>query len=160
MPTSTSGRDSKRSSRTSTTEANKSSTSDRRAKAQSQQIYKQGRRPSQQVEDGLKVSAERPGVKSRTNSAPLVQTAVDAKRSSTGQKSTRAQQDGPATTAKKAGEHAQDEDEVAGVVGAIRHFQPFRKDGVCIGDGASNRCADAESMSSLRNPCRTSISQS
>jgi len=137
MPTSTPGRDSKRSSRTSTTEANKSSTSDRRAKAQSQQIYKQGRRPSQQVEDGLKVSAERPGVKSRTNSAPLVQTAADAKRSSTGQKSTRSQQDGPATTAKKAvGGQAQDEDEVAGVVGAIRHFQPFRKDGVCISHGA------------------------
>lgn len=104
---------------------------DRRQKAQSVQVETGRRRPSQQIEKPVRVADERPVVKSRTNSAPLVsRRADDATRQddSHGGAQSRAQASSArASTAVTVPElDAQDEDEVAGVVGAIRHFQPFQ----------------------------------
>ena len=127
MPTSNSGRESRRSSKSgpSGNEANKSS--ERREKAKSSQIYDGKRRGSKQAESTLGSVPERPGLKGRTNSAPLVEARI------TQPGSWDTLEDGPQTSksssAPKIGAggvgDAQDEDEVAGVVGAVRRFQPF-----------------------------------
>ena len=132
MPTPSSGRESRRGSKPNATsnEAYKSS-NERREKAKSSQIYDSRRRPSRQAESGLGSASARPQLKGRTNSAPLIdrggadhgsrqsdrygdQTAVSSTASTTPRAGTYADRD------------AQDEDEVAGVVGALKTYQPFK----------------------------------
>ena len=84
----------------------------------------------------MKISAQRPDGKSRTNSAPLVQTISEPGRRDAvenGDKpyasdlDSRNRDEGPVAIA-----NGQDEDEVAGVVGTLKHFQPFRNHEVGI----------------------------
>ena len=87
------------------------------------------RRPSQQAESALTISSERPNLKGRTNSAPLVQHAAAAQRAiGDGTRTPR----NPVSheSDRTDGIDAQDEDEVAGVVGAVNRFQPFRTSAV------------------------------
>lgn len=107
---------------------------DRRQKAQSVQVETGRRRPSQQIEKQLRIADERPSVKSRINSAPLVSRRVDdASRQEDGHDDAQPRAQAASARASKAIPDlgAQDEDEVAGVVGAIRHFQPFQPPEVC-----------------------------
>lgn len=132
MPTPSSGRDSSRRSSKSGPSGNdayKRNGSDRREKAKSSQVYEGSkRRGSRQAESGLdSVNEQRPGLKSRTNSAPLLepQSRYDVA-AARGQTSVRATAPStPVASGEDVGT-AQDEDEVAGVVGAVRHFQPFQ----------------------------------
>lgn len=79
--------------------------------------------------DGLQTVPERPRLKNRTNSAPLVETRRTALDQHGGPKEGSGH--GAAETAAKSPTGAavvdgQDEDEVAGVVGAVRQYQPFQ----------------------------------
>lgn len=132
MPTPSSGRESRRGSKSnaSANEAYKSS-SDRREKAKSSQIYDSRRRPSRQAESGLGSASARPQLKGRTNSAPL----IDRGGAEAGARQSDRYGDQPAasstaSTTPRAGGYgdvdAQDEDEVAGVVGTLKSYQPFK----------------------------------
>jgi len=134
MRTSSSGRESRRSSKS---EQDAPRTSDRHEKARSTQVHGSvhsgARRGSvQQSQEGLQSVPERPRLKSRTNSAPLVET----RRAAPGQpggsrdggahkaaESVAKSRTSPAGAAMADG---QDEDEVAGVVGAVRQYEPFQ----------------------------------
>ncbi|KAK3681546.1 hypothetical protein LTR37_020854 [Vermiconidia calcicola] len=125
MPTPSSGRDSRRSSKSGPSGNDAYKSSERKEKAKSSQVYDSRRRGSKQVESGLGSVDERPKLKGRTSSAPLIEpqrhAVGDGEQTpphSTGSSTPRATQGGV--------EAAQDEDEVAGVVGAIKHYQPFQ----------------------------------
>lgn len=126
MPTPSSGRESKRSSKSSAGANEAYRGSERREKSKSSQVYEAQRRGSKQAESGLVGASARPQVKGRTNSAPL----IDARGADTASRQN--VEDGKQTgsSTPRAGrsdlQDAQDEDEVAGVVGAVRHFQPFQ----------------------------------
>ena len=126
MPTPSSGRESKRSSKSSAGANEAYKSSDRREKSKSSQVYVGQRRGSRQAESELANASARPPLKGRTNSAPL----IDARGADTGSRHN--VEDGRQTgsSTPRAGprgyQDAQDEDEVAGVVGAVRHFQPFQ----------------------------------
>ena len=129
MPTPSSGRDSRRSSKSgpSGNDAHKSSNSDRREKTKSAQVYDDRRRGSRQTESGLGSVSERPQLTSRTNSAPLLE--PGARYGGARGEQTSSARTTASSTSKVGSEDAgdaQDEDEVAGVVGAVRHFQPFQ----------------------------------
>lgn len=103
------------------------SSSERREKAKSSQ-YDGQRRGSRQVE-----AEERQRLKSRTNSAPLVDARLGGGRE--GEQQTKGRRKGGAATPQIGGvisEDAQDEDEVAGVVGAVRDLKPFRSPEVML----------------------------
>ena len=131
MPTPTAS--SRRSSRSGGGQQSSSSTGDayksseRREKAKSSQIYVGLRRGSRQVE--TIATEERPRLKSRTNSAPLVDARLggqeDGERTSKGgggggRRGQQSQVGGVIS------EDAQDSDEEAGVVGAVKDLKPFR----------------------------------
>ena len=135
MPTPSPGRDSRRGSKQSGQSGNDAyKSTDRREKAKSSQVYDGRRRASKQAESSGSSVPQRPGLKSRTNSAPLVETRdgqsgvhkvdVDGEKPRVGGKSSSTPRIGAVET-------AQDEDEVAGVVGAVRKFQPFQSPEVC-----------------------------
>lgn len=132
MPSSNSGRDSRRSSKSgpSGNEAYKSS--DRREKAKSSQVYPSSRRGSRQAESTLGSVPERPSVKGRTYSAPLVDRVGEPGRRDElhdGEQTRKESKSSSAPRVDAGGvgvEDAQDEDEVAGVVGAVKRFQPFQ----------------------------------
>ena len=131
MPTSSSGRESRRNSKPNVA-ANGShkSSSDRRQKTQSTEVYTGRRRPSQQADNGIQLSTQRPEAKIRTNSAPLVHTISEPGLRNGLEKTDKISNSEldlrrRVATANSV-EHGQDEDEVAGVVGAIKHFEPFR----------------------------------
>lgn len=126
MPTPTPSSSSRRSSRAggqggggAGDEAHKSS--ERREKAKSSQ-YDGRRRGSRQVE-----VEERPRLKSRTNSAPLVDARLggreDGEQTSKG---ARRGQAAPPQVGDVISEDAQDSDEEAGVVGTVKDLKPFR----------------------------------
>lgn len=128
MPTPSSGRESRRGSSSKSTatadEAYRRSGYSRDKKAKSSQIYDSRR----QTDGTLGSATARPQLKGRTNSAPLIQRAsntqhVDEHGDETPVSST-------TSTTPRLGSHAigeaQDEDEVAGVVGAVRAYQPFK----------------------------------
>lgn len=126
MPTPGSGRESRRSSKSGASGSEAYKSSERREKAKSSQVYDSRRRGSKQAESGLGSVSERPQLKGRTNSAPLIearvrqgvrdgeQTGDEGKGSSTPRATYGGDEDG------------RDEDEVAGVVGAVRNLQPFQ----------------------------------
>lgn len=133
MSTSSSRNQSRRTSRSgpSTTSKEKDthkSSSDRRLKAKSTQIETGRRRGSQQTESGLVIASDRPALKSRVNSAPLVRRVADIGGAAGDGTHERKDDDvADALAAVESGDlDAQDEDEVAGVVGAVKHFQPFK----------------------------------
>lgn len=132
MPTSTSGRDSRRSSKSGPSSNDAVKSSERREKAKSSQSYStayiNARRES--VQRNLGSVPERPRVKSRTRSAPSIEprkpgaaqltaSIEDADQDTEGRSIT--PQSGGGAMA-----DGQDEDEVAGVVGAVRQYQPFQ----------------------------------
>ena len=131
MPTPSSGRESRRDSSSksaaTTTEAYKRSGYSREKKAKSSQIYDSRR----QTDGTLGSATPRPQLKGRTNSAPLVDRAgaetntqlVDGHGERTALSSNASTT--PRVSSYAIGE-AQDEDEVAGVVGAARAYQPFK----------------------------------
>lgn len=140
MSTSSSRNQSRRTSRSGPSSSNKETThkssSERRSKAKSAQIVSDSgrRRASQQADTGLVVAAERPALKSRVNSAPLAQRQRIAEGSDDEdpRSGLRGEEGGDATVAEERPVvDAQDEDEVAGVVGAVKHFQPFKTPEVC-----------------------------
>lgn len=129
MPTPNAGRESRRSSKSGASGSDAYHSSERREKAKSSQSYttaqSASRRGSVQPQGSdLGSVPERPGLKSRTRSAPLVEyrkappahpdTAEDRADGHEGQAGGGALADG------------RDEDEVAGVVGAVRQYQPFQ----------------------------------
>ena len=132
MPTPSSGRESRRGSKSNATanEAYKSS-SERREKAKSSQVYDSRRRPSRQAESALASAPARPQLKGRTNSAPLIDRggAEHANRQ-TDRYGDQTAGSSTASTTPRATTYvdwdAQDEDEVAGVVGAFKTYQPFK----------------------------------
>lgn len=96
--------------------------SERREKAKSSQIYDARRRGSRQVE-----VEERPRLKSRTNSAPLVNARLGGRED--GEQTSKGARKGQASApqvGEAISEDAQDSDEEAGVVGAVRDIKPFR----------------------------------
>lgn len=95
--------------------------SERREKAKSSQ-YDGRRRGSRQVE-----VEERPRIKSRTNSAPLVDARLGGRED--GEQTSKGARRGQATAPQVGdviSEDAQDSDEEAGVVGAVKDLKPFR----------------------------------
>lgn len=104
--------------------------SERREKAKSSQ-YDGRRRGSRQVEGNA--AEERPRLKSRTNSAPLVDARLggqaDGEQTSKGAGGRRGQQ---SKVEGVISEDAQDSDEEAGVVGAVKDLKPFRSPEVCF----------------------------
>ena len=129
MPTSNSGRDSRRSSKSSATaKAPTKGNSDRKEKAKSSQIYDTSRRPSRQAESVLRIVEERPSGKGRTNSAPLIEGVSKLRRRDEAEDEERTikQSKTPSAPQLDGVEPVQDEDEVAGVVGAIKRFEPFQ----------------------------------
>ena len=127
MPTSSSGRESRRSSKSGESTGYKSS--DRREKAKSSQVYDTSRRPSRQAESGLGIVVERPGLKQRTNSAPVVETLANKQGKTDGDvdgEQVHKEESSASTPRATRVEDGRDEDEVAGVVGAISNFQPFQ----------------------------------
>ncbi|KAK5175027.1 uncharacterized protein LTR77_000163 [Saxophila tyrrhenica] len=104
--------------------SSKSSGSERREKAKSSQ-YEGTRRGSRQVEGsgglGVVREGERPGMKGRTNSAPTIESG--GRNGGGGGKGVSDARRGEAGAG---AEDARDEDEVAGVVGAVKRFQPFQ----------------------------------
>ena len=86
----------------------------------------------------MSVVPERPRVKTRTNSAPLIETRQQQQQQGNGQRQQEVdggeedeeeeEEDGGAAAPTQAGAvvDGQDEDEVAGVVGAVRQYQPFQ----------------------------------
>lgn len=131
MPKPGSGPESRRSSKSglSSNEVHKSS-SDRKLKAKSNQFFDERRRPSQQAESALKISTEHPRLKSRTNSAPLVQTINEPGRRDALENGEKPHNTDLESVNRNVEvdvvEDGQDEDEVAGVVGAVKRFQPFQ----------------------------------
>ena len=131
MPTPSSGRESRRGSKSNAAanEAYKSS-SDRREKAKSSQIYDSRRRPSRQAESALGSASARPQLKGRTNSAPLVDRVAEYGSRQTDRYGDQTAVSSTASTTPRVGTYAdrdaQDEDEVAGVVGAFKTYQPFK----------------------------------
>lgn len=130
MPTPSSRRESRRSSKSSIAGKDTYKSTERREKSKSSQVYDGQRRGSRQAESGAGSVPARPEFKGRTNSAPL----VDARGSQPGhgddvghreQTGAEHRTSEPLQTESRNVEHAQDEDEVAGVVGAMKHFQPF-----------------------------------
>ena len=119
-PTSTSRRSSRSGSQTAGSDAHKSS--ERREKAKSSQ-YDGRRRGSRQVE-----VEERPRLKSRTNSAPL----VDARLGGDGEQTQGGKGGAQRRGQEVISEDAQDSDEEAGVVGAVKDLKPFRSPEVCL----------------------------
>lgn len=97
--------------------------SERREKAKSSQIYDARRRGSRQVE-----VEERPRLKSRTNSAPLVDARLGGREegAQTSKGVRRGQASAPQLVGEAISEDAQDSDEEAGVVGAVKDLKPFR----------------------------------
>ena len=130
MPTPSSGRESRRGSKSSATPSDAQKSSDRREKAKSSQVYDGRRRPSRQAESSLSGAPARPPLKGRTNSAPLIDRGgaeVGARHGNDyGVQS--GHSSNASTNPRAASRHvdAQDEDEVAGVVGAVRTYQPFK----------------------------------
>lgn len=130
MPTPSSGRESRRASKSSATPSEAQKSSDRREKAKSGQIYDSRRRPSRQAESSLSSASARPQLKGRTNSAPLIDRGAVEPGALHGNEY--GGQTGPssnASTTPRVGSRvvdAQDEDEVAGVVGAVKNYQPFK----------------------------------
>ena len=129
MPTPSSGRESRRGSKASATASETYKSSERREKAKSSQVYDSRRRPSRQAE--TPPTSARPQLKGRTNSAPLIdRTGAEP---GTRQGVEHGGQTGASSNASstpRGGSHyvgdAQDEDEVAGVVGAMKSYQPFK----------------------------------
>jgi hypothetical protein len=121
MPTPSSGR---RSSKSGPSGNDAYKSSERREKAKSSQVYESARRGSKQSELGS--VAERPKIKSRTNSAPLIEPRgrYEARASQTG--NVRGKENAARGEVGVGAGDAQDEDEVAGVVGAVKHFSPFQ----------------------------------
>lgn len=160
MPTPSAGRESRRGSK-SNASANEHymSSGDRREKSKSSQIYDSRRRPSRQAESALGSPLARPQLKGRTNSAPLIdrggtepgtryndlysdQTAASSNASTTPR--IRSYGDGD----------AQDEDEVAGVVGALKAYQPFKSFEVCCKktDGCKEHNTNSSAVVDTRGP--------
>jgi hypothetical protein len=112
MPTSGRG-ESRRSSKSGASGNDAYKSSERREKAKSSQVYDSRRRGSKQSGEGRGAAPpERPTLKGRTNSAPVVERrGGQPDRPSKGPSSPRLDED------------AQDEDEVAGVVGAADRLQ-------------------------------------
>lgn len=131
MPTQSSGRESRRSSRSGPTSDEAYKSGERREKAKSSQIYDSRRRSSRQTEGGLSSVSERPKLGGRTNSAPLIEGRHGQNREQTGNRSKESSSTPPPLNDDGV-QDARDEDEVAGVVGAIRHFQPFQNPEVRI----------------------------
>lgn len=145
---SNSARDSRRSSKSSSIshEKHKSST-ERREKAKSSQTYDSPRRGSRQTESTLDVVSERRGLKTRTNSAPVIESRAIRPNGRMRIVETQSQysNDDKKSTAPRvtigAYEDGQDDDEVAGVVGTLRHFEPFPATEVSRIDMARVVCA-------------------
>lgn len=144
MPTSGSGRDARRSSKSGSSGDDAQRSSERREKAKSSQTYSaaysNSRRGSVQPtsQEGLGSVPERPRVKTRTNSAPLIEVRKAGGELSEDQDEDAAEQeeiearDFAAPAGGGAMADGQDEDEVAGVVGALRQYHPFQSPEVCI----------------------------
>lgn len=139
MPGTHSNRESRRSSKSSLPSNSKEDAEKRserrREKAKSSQIYESSRRGSKQAESGLGSLSERPKLKGRTNSTPVVsRVAEPGHRDGTEEREQtregRSRQTSQAGLETHAG--AQDEDEVAGVVGTVKKFQPFQNPEVPI----------------------------
>ena len=131
MPTSSSGRESRRSSKSGSTGKDVYKSSERKEKSKSSQIYDGQRRGSRQAESGLGSASARPQLKGRTNSAPFIdgRSSEPSRRQDVGKREQRdfdRQASATARVGPRTAQDAQDEDEVAGVVGAVRHFQPFQ----------------------------------
>lgn len=100
--------------------------SERREKAKSSQFYDGRRRGSKQSEH---VPDDRPRIKSRTNSAPLVNARLGGR--AEGEQTSKGGTQGRRGAGRQASvggvisEDAQDSDEEAGVVGAVRQLKPF-----------------------------------
>jgi len=134
MPTSGTGRESQRSSKSGLSGQEAYKSSERKEKAKSSQYHaapnSAARRGS--VQPNLGSVTERPALKSRTNSAPLVERwePESDEAGDGGQYVARNQEAHARDFAPQAGAGAmsngQDEDEVAGVVGAVRQYQPFQ----------------------------------
>ncbi|KAK5119278.1 hypothetical protein LTR85_007634 [Meristemomyces frigidus] len=139
MPTTSSGRDSRRGSKSgvSTNDAVKSP--ERREKGKSSQshstAYNNARRGS--VQPNLGSVPERPRLQTRTHSAPSVEVRKGASSQPIGRIKDADQDTAARDFAPQAGGGAmadgQDEDEVAGVVGAVRQYQPFQSPEVSEG---------------------------
>lgn len=129
MPAPTSGRDSRRGSRSGGEPGFKNA--ERREKAKSSQAYSQYTETAGKGSEGG-AATRRPQLGTRTTSAPL----VERRRGSgyaAGLQHIPQSQDYAAQTGSGAAEGGQDEDEVAGVVGTVRQYEPFRSPQVCAG---------------------------
>ncbi|KAK3675063.1 hypothetical protein LTR78_004997 [Recurvomyces mirabilis] len=138
MPSSSSGggggRDSRRSSKSGASGNDAYRTSERKEKAKSSASYTAAaygasRRGS--VQPTMGTVPERPRMKSRNNSAPLIATREQQQGSGQGQQRGQeadGEEDEEDAAQMRAGAmvDGQDEDEVAGVVGAARQYQPFQ----------------------------------
>lgn len=129
MPAPVAGRELKRSSKNgpSGNEAYKSV--ERREKGKSSQVYDGRRRGSEQPKSSLAPTSARPHLQGRTNSSPLIHRPgeVDGLDGRDGKQ--HSEQDGQLAHTRAGADRmglAQDADEVAGVVGAVKKFQPFR----------------------------------
>ena len=132
MPTPSSGR---RSSKSGPSGSEASKSSERREKAKSSQAYDTQRRGSRQAESTLGSVSEPPRLNGRTHSAPLVDRAGKAQRRDDLQDGEQMRKQSKSSSTPRAGAgagDAQDEDEVAGVVGAVKRFQPFQSPEVWI----------------------------
>jgi len=143
MPTSSTERESRRSSRSGPSGHEAYKSSERTEKAKSSQNHaapnSAARRGS--VQPNLGSVAERPPFKTRTNSAPLVERReVGSDEEGTERQYVAGKQDAHARHTPQAGAGAmsngQDEDEVAGVVGAVRQYQPFQSPEVSAASGS------------------------
>ena len=130
MPTPSSGRESRRGSKSSVTPSEAQKSSDRREKAKSSQIYDSRRRPSRQAESSFSSASARPQLKGRTNSAPLIDRGgADQSARHGNEYGVQTGHSSNASTTPRVSSRvvdAQDEDEVAGVVGAVKNYQPFK----------------------------------
>ena len=130
MPAPTSGRDSRRGSRSAGDSGFQNT--DRREKAKSSQTYAQytgGAGPGGEGGPAGVVSPQsavrRPQLGGRTSSAPLVERRLGSGHAAGLQRLPQGQEH-VAQAGTGAAEAGQDEDEVAGVVGAMRQYEPFR----------------------------------
>nr|OQO28265.1 hypothetical protein B0A51_04355 [Rachicladosporium sp. CCFEE 5018] len=137
-----SGRDSRRGSRANNVAENSYKNSERRDKAKSTQYTGSSSRRSslKPLEAGVESTAadlKRPALTSRTNSAPLVERrrgsgydgGMPGMREEGEDAGNNARVTGhrpPPVVTTRYSQYGQDEDEVAGVVGAVRQYEPFR----------------------------------
>jgi hypothetical protein len=140
MPAPSSGRDSRRGSKASGETGLQSS--DRKEKAKS----------TQYGQPGAGSTAQRPQQGTRTTSAPLVERRRGSGYAANLQRLPPSQEH-VAQAGTGAAEAGQDEDEVTGVVGAMRQYEPFRSPQVCETTCGGLLREHTNILRSLKSPC-------